>query len=148
MGQRLALYRHGVAVGRIKVSSPQQEDNIVADLIANEAEVGDEVRVRDRGPRQDSRRRARLGNTPGSAGQKFHHKEWFHVLIHLALMQFVKVTLVPGRTVLRCKRIKRHRIHQFAVLDLKVDIPLGLVISIISPFLVNDLDQRGADRPA
>jgi len=44
VGQRLALYRHGVAVGQVKVSGPQREDNIVADLIAGEAEVGDEVR--------------------------------------------------------------------------------------------------------
>src|SRR5208283_1987588 len=42
--QRLNLYRHGAKVGEVKVSGPQREANIVADLVAGEAEVGDEAR--------------------------------------------------------------------------------------------------------
>ena len=42
--QRLNLYRRGVKVGEVKVTGPQREDRIVADLVAGEAEVGDEAR--------------------------------------------------------------------------------------------------------
>ena len=42
--QRLNLYRRGLKVGEVKVTGPQRENNIVADLVAGEAEVGDEVR--------------------------------------------------------------------------------------------------------
>ena len=42
--QRLSLYRRGLKVGEVKVTGPQREDNIVADLVAGEAEVGDEAR--------------------------------------------------------------------------------------------------------
>ncbi|MGD0259094.1 MAG: hypothetical protein ABSD29_04635 [Verrucomicrobiota bacterium] len=42
--QRLSLYRRGLKVGEVKVTGPQREDNIVADLAAGEAEVGDEAR--------------------------------------------------------------------------------------------------------
>jgi hypothetical protein len=42
--QRLNLYRRGVKVGEVKVTGPQREDRIVADLAAGEAEVGDEAR--------------------------------------------------------------------------------------------------------
>jgi hypothetical protein len=42
--QRLNLYRRGLKVGEVKVTGPQREDNIVADLVAGEAEVGDEAR--------------------------------------------------------------------------------------------------------
>jgi hypothetical protein len=42
--QRLNLYRRGLKVGEVKVTGPQREDNTVADLVAGEAEVGDEVR--------------------------------------------------------------------------------------------------------
>ncbi len=42
--QRLNLYRRGLKVGEVKVTGPQREDNIVADLVAGEAEAGDEVR--------------------------------------------------------------------------------------------------------
>jgi hypothetical protein len=41
---RLNLYRSGQKVGEVKVTGPQREDNIVADLVAGEAEVGDEAR--------------------------------------------------------------------------------------------------------
>ena len=42
--QRLNLYRNGAKVGEVKVSGPQREANIVADLVAGEAEIGDEAR--------------------------------------------------------------------------------------------------------
>jgi len=42
--QRLTLYRHGLKVGEVKVTGPQRGDNIVADLVAGEAEIGDEAR--------------------------------------------------------------------------------------------------------
>jgi hypothetical protein len=42
--QRLNLYRRGLKVGEVKVTGPQREDNIIADLVAGEAEVGDEAR--------------------------------------------------------------------------------------------------------
>ena len=42
--QRLNLYRRGLKVGEVKVTGPAREDNIVADLVAGEAEVGDEAR--------------------------------------------------------------------------------------------------------
>jgi hypothetical protein len=42
--QRLNLYRHGLKVGEVRITGPQREDNIVADLVAGEAEVGDQAR--------------------------------------------------------------------------------------------------------
>ena len=42
--QRLNLYRRGLKVGEVKVTGPQREDNTVADVVAGEAEVGDEAR--------------------------------------------------------------------------------------------------------
>jgi hypothetical protein len=42
--QRLFLYRAGLKVAEIKVSGPQEEDNIVADLVNGDAQPGDEVR--------------------------------------------------------------------------------------------------------
>jgi hypothetical protein len=42
--QRLSLYRRGLKVGEVKVTGPQREDRIVADLVAGEAQVGDEAR--------------------------------------------------------------------------------------------------------
>lgn len=44
--QRLNVYRHNLKVGEVKVTGPQREDNIVADISVGEAEVGDEVRNR------------------------------------------------------------------------------------------------------
>src|SRR2546426_9311887 len=41
--QHLNLYHRGLKVGEVKVSGPQQDDNIVADLVTGDAEVGDEV---------------------------------------------------------------------------------------------------------
>lgn len=41
--QRLSVYRHNLKVGEVKVTGPQREDNIVADIAAGEVEVGDDV---------------------------------------------------------------------------------------------------------
>jgi hypothetical protein len=43
--QRLNLYRAGLKVGEVKVTGPQYDDNIVADLVAGDSEVGDQVRA-------------------------------------------------------------------------------------------------------
>ena len=42
--QGLFLYRDGMKVGEVKITGPQRENNIVADLVNGEAQVGDEVR--------------------------------------------------------------------------------------------------------
>jgi hypothetical protein len=42
--QTLFLYRDGMKVGEVKITGPQRENNIVADLVTGEAEVGSEVR--------------------------------------------------------------------------------------------------------
>jgi hypothetical protein len=44
--QRFDVYRGGLKVGEAKVTGPQRQDNIVADLVAGEAQVGDEARSR------------------------------------------------------------------------------------------------------
>jgi hypothetical protein len=44
MDQTLYLYRDGLKVGEIKITGPQSDNNIVADLVSGEAQVGDEVR--------------------------------------------------------------------------------------------------------
>lgn len=44
--QHLGLYRAGLKVGEVKVTGPQYDDNIVADLTMGESEVGDQVRDR------------------------------------------------------------------------------------------------------
>ncbi len=44
--QRMNVYRKGLKVGEVKVTGPQRDDNIVADITAGEAAVGDEVRDR------------------------------------------------------------------------------------------------------
>jgi hypothetical protein len=41
--QRLSVYRRNLKVGEVKVTGPQREDNIVADIFSGEAEVGDDV---------------------------------------------------------------------------------------------------------
>ena len=42
--QHLNLYRRGVKVGEVKVTRQQYDDNMVADLLTGDAEVGDEAR--------------------------------------------------------------------------------------------------------
>ncbi|MGA2801277.1 MAG: hypothetical protein ABSE97_02730 [Verrucomicrobiota bacterium] len=44
MDQTLFLYRAGLKVGEVKTTGPQRDNNVVADLITGEAQVGDEVR--------------------------------------------------------------------------------------------------------
>jgi hypothetical protein len=42
--QRLFVYRDGLKVGELKVTGPQRDDHIVADVTSGEALAGDEVR--------------------------------------------------------------------------------------------------------
>ena len=42
--QQMALYHQGQKIGDVKITGPQQDDNIIADVISGEAEAGDEVR--------------------------------------------------------------------------------------------------------
>jgi hypothetical protein len=44
MEQRLNVYRHGLKVGEVKVTGPQIEDNVVADIVDGDSGPGDEVR--------------------------------------------------------------------------------------------------------
>ncbi|MGA2787393.1 MAG: hypothetical protein ABSF60_07685 [Verrucomicrobiota bacterium] len=44
LDQDLFLYREGMKVGEVKITGPQRENNIVADLVTGEAQMGDEVR--------------------------------------------------------------------------------------------------------
>jgi hypothetical protein len=44
MEQRLNVYRHGLKVGEVKVTGPQIEDNVVADIVEGDSGPGDEVR--------------------------------------------------------------------------------------------------------
>jgi hypothetical protein len=44
MEQRLNVYRSGLKVGEVKVSGPQIEDNVVADIVEGDSVPGDEVR--------------------------------------------------------------------------------------------------------
>ena len=44
VGQNLFLYRNGLKVAEIKVTGPQRDENIVADIISGDAQAGDEVR--------------------------------------------------------------------------------------------------------
>lgn len=43
--QRLNLYRRGLKVGEVKITGPQQDDNIVGDLVTGDSEIGDEARA-------------------------------------------------------------------------------------------------------
>jgi hypothetical protein len=46
VNQRLGVYRAGLKVGELNVTGPQRDDSTVADIIAGEAQTGDEVRDR------------------------------------------------------------------------------------------------------
>jgi len=46
MDQTVFIYRNGLKVGELKVTGPQRDNNIVADLVSGEARVGDEARDR------------------------------------------------------------------------------------------------------
>ena len=43
--QRLAVYRLGLKVGDIRVTGPQLDDSVVGDILAGDAQPGDEVRA-------------------------------------------------------------------------------------------------------
>jgi hypothetical protein len=45
VGQVLYVYRHGLKVGEVKVTAPQQDDNTAADIVTGEAALGDEIRM-------------------------------------------------------------------------------------------------------
>ena len=44
MDQTLFLYRNGLKVGEVKITGPQRDNDIVADLVTGTARSGDEVR--------------------------------------------------------------------------------------------------------
>ena len=44
--QRFNVYRRGLKVGEVKITGPQMDDDIVADVVNGEAQAGDEVRDR------------------------------------------------------------------------------------------------------
>lgn len=46
LDQTLFIYRENLKVGVVKITGPQQDDNIVADIVEGEAKAGDEVRDR------------------------------------------------------------------------------------------------------
>ena len=43
--QRFGVYRAGLKVGEVKISGPQRDDSIVADIRAGDCQTGDEVRA-------------------------------------------------------------------------------------------------------
>jgi hypothetical protein len=43
-GRRLNVYRNGLKIGEIKVTGPQQGNNIIGDILVGEARENDEVR--------------------------------------------------------------------------------------------------------
>ena len=44
--QHLNVYRSDLKVGEVKVTGPQYDDNVVADLLAGDSAIGDQVRDR------------------------------------------------------------------------------------------------------
>lgn len=44
LGQAFFVYRSGLKVAEVKISGPQQDNNIVADLLSGDAQMGDTVR--------------------------------------------------------------------------------------------------------
>jgi hypothetical protein len=44
VGAHMNIYRKGLKVGELKVTGPQQDDDIVGDLTNGEAQIGDDVR--------------------------------------------------------------------------------------------------------
>ena len=45
LGQRLNIYHGGLKVAEVRVTGPQLDDNVVADIAAGDARPGDEVRA-------------------------------------------------------------------------------------------------------
>jgi len=46
LDQVMPLYRQGLKVGEVRITGPRLDENVVADLVAGEAQIGDEVRER------------------------------------------------------------------------------------------------------
>jgi hypothetical protein len=44
MDQTLFIYRAGLKTAEVRITGPQQDSNIVADLVSGDAQVGDTVR--------------------------------------------------------------------------------------------------------
>jgi hypothetical protein len=44
LDQRLSVYRLGLKTAELKVTGPQLDDNVVADVLAGDVQVGDQVR--------------------------------------------------------------------------------------------------------
>ncbi len=44
VGQSLMVYRRGTKTGELRVTGPQMDDNVVADIVSGEAQAGDEAR--------------------------------------------------------------------------------------------------------
>ena len=44
LDQTLFIYRDGLKVAEVKVTGPQRDNNVVADLVSGDAQAGDEVR--------------------------------------------------------------------------------------------------------
>ncbi len=44
MDQMVFLYRAGLKVAEVRITGPQNDDNIVADLLTGDAQTGDEAR--------------------------------------------------------------------------------------------------------
>lgn len=44
VGAQMGVYRHGVKVGEVKITGPAYHSNTVGDLVAGEAQVGDDIR--------------------------------------------------------------------------------------------------------
>lgn len=44
--EKMFIYRDGLKIGELRISGPQKDDNIVADVLTGEARGGDEVRNR------------------------------------------------------------------------------------------------------
>jgi hypothetical protein len=44
IGQHLNIYRHGLKIGEVRITGPQLDENIIADVTDGGAQVGDTVR--------------------------------------------------------------------------------------------------------
>ncbi len=45
LDQRLSIFRRGLKIGEIRVTGPQLDDNVVGDIVAGDAQAGDDVRA-------------------------------------------------------------------------------------------------------
>jgi hypothetical protein len=53
LDQRMTVYRQGLRVGELKITGPERNGNTAADLIAGEAQTGDDVRLENAPNRTD-----------------------------------------------------------------------------------------------